>query len=98
MFLQVEAGLLYKQQQLSLGVGGTGKVGECRRHICSCHSPGGLGAWEPLTVPIVATGFTRCTSFINLKINEAIHASECVLSWVKDEQVVKSDSFHSVVR
>lgn len=44
MFLQVEDGLFYKKQREKLSVGGTGRVGECGRHICSCRSLGGPGS------------------------------------------------------
>ena len=67
MFLLVEDGLFYKRQRDRLRVGGTGRAEECRRHICSCHSLGGLGAWEPSATPMAAAVFTKCSSFINLK-------------------------------
>lgn len=66
MFLQVEDGLFYKLQKERLMVGGTGRAGECRRHICSCHSLGGLGAWEPSAAPVFATGFLQ--SAVHLSI------------------------------
>lgn len=49
MFLQVEDGLFYKSQREKLSVGGTDREGECRRHICSCHSLGGSGSMGTFT-------------------------------------------------
>lgn len=74
------------------------QASERRRHICSCHSPVGLRAWEPSAAPMAATGCAGSTSFINLNGKRSRTGVECII--FKGERGMdrkRSSTHHPVV-